>query len=495
MKQNKSVWVLGLMLSLYSCSEIDELPLISSTSSSDTVTTRTDGDAVYDVLGYGYDVTEEYMGENSTRAKILDVAAFDKDNPDRFDTPFLGTIDQRVYAGEDYYSFLKDLSSNSNFSGSIGSVGKADKDSGFFSGTLSTGFESKTKYSYSSKYSFARAEVFKKQRRYYVNTDLETLKKYLSSAFIEDLNRHSADRIVEIYGTHVLTNVIVGGKYIAYYKSAIIDTSNRSEKKKTVSAGAKFNLSKIGLDANGSWSKTEITEQNNRNSNWECHIKSIGGSTSGTSITLSPSQGPTFTINLGDWTKSVDDQHSRLVDVNWNATYPIYDLISDPIKKAELKDAVIRYINSKKVEILKLIPLYEMYESWGKDRYYITSWDAVQNEINQYGNEYRRHVGYILSEPIEDAVPFYEMYEPWGKDRYYITSWDAVQNEINQYGNEYRRHVGYILSEPIEDAVPFYEMYEPWGKDRYYITSWDAVQYEIKQYKNEYRYQVGYILN
>lgn len=88
MKQNKSVWVLGLMLSLYSCSEIDELPLISSTSSSDTVTTRTDGDAVYDVLGYGYDVTEEYMGENSTRAKILDVAAFDKDNPDRFDTPF-----------------------------------------------------------------------------------------------------------------------------------------------------------------------------------------------------------------------------------------------------------------------------------------------------------------------------------------------------------------------------------------------------------------------
>ncbi|WP_373262746.1 hypothetical protein, partial [Bacteroides thetaiotaomicron] len=66
---------------------------------------------------------------------------------------------------------------------------------------------------------------------------------------------------------------------------------------------------------------------------------------------------------------------------------------------------------------------------------------------------------------------------------------------INQYGNEYRRHVGYILSEPIEDAVPLYEMYEPWGKDRYYITSWDAVQYEIKQYKNEYRYQVGYILN
>ena len=40
-------------------------------------------------------------------------------------------------------------------------------------------------------------------------------------------------------------------------------------------------------------------------------------------ITLSPNQGPTTTINLGAWTQSVDDTHSRLVDVDWNATYPL----------------------------------------------------------------------------------------------------------------------------------------------------------------------------
>lgn len=63
----------------YSCSEIEDLPNVESSVSN--VTTRAAGDGVYDVLGYGYDITDDYMGENSTRLKILDVEAFVKANP------------------------------------------------------------------------------------------------------------------------------------------------------------------------------------------------------------------------------------------------------------------------------------------------------------------------------------------------------------------------------------------------------------------------------
>ena len=52
-----------------------------------------------------------------------------------------------------------------------------------------------------------------------------------------------------MYGTHVLTNITVGGKYTAYYKSAIIEENSSTEKTEIVSAGAKYNLSNIGLDA------------------------------------------------------------------------------------------------------------------------------------------------------------------------------------------------------------------------------------------------------
>lgn len=77
---------------------------------------------MYDVLGYGYDITDDYMGENSTRLKILDVEAFVKANPNRFDKQFSGVIDQRCFAGADAQSFLSQIITDTNFSGSVGSL-------------------------------------------------------------------------------------------------------------------------------------------------------------------------------------------------------------------------------------------------------------------------------------------------------------------------------------------------------------------------------------
>lgn len=82
----KSYYLLGFLPLFYSCSEIEDLPNVESSVSN--VTTRTAGDGKYDVLGYGYDVTEEYMGEHSVRLKVLDVNAFIKENEGRFDNPF-----------------------------------------------------------------------------------------------------------------------------------------------------------------------------------------------------------------------------------------------------------------------------------------------------------------------------------------------------------------------------------------------------------------------
>jgi len=436
-------FLFSILFILYSCSKADDS--INSQSSLPSAATRTAGDGVYDALGYGYDITDEFLGESSTKLKVIDVDSFVKENKGRFDNPFIGIIDQRVSGGEDAQSFLKQIITDSNFHGSVAALGKQDE-SGFFSATVTTGFKSNTKYSYSTKYSFARAEVIKKQRQYLLNTDVQTLSKYLSPVFLEDLNKYSPDEIVKKYGTHVLTNITVGGLYTAYYKSAVIEESSHEEKTKIVSAGAKFNLKKIGLDANGSWSNTEITELNKKNMNWECYIKALGGSTSGTSYTISPNQETSISINLGNWTSSVDDTHSKLVKVDWNATYPIYDLISDPLKKEQIKSAVIKYIESHQLPpILQLLPLYEMYDPKQKDRFYVTSWDAVQFQISKYGNQYRSQLGYILEKSNPDTLPLYEMYDPKQKDRFYVTSWDAVQFQISNYGNQYRSQLGYII--------------------------------------------------
>lgn len=83
------------------------------------MSSRMAGDGVYDVLGFGYDITEDYLGENSTRLQVIDVKALIRDNGDRFYNPFIGTIDQKIVAGEDAQSFLQNVITDSNFKGSV----------------------------------------------------------------------------------------------------------------------------------------------------------------------------------------------------------------------------------------------------------------------------------------------------------------------------------------------------------------------------------------
>ena len=146
----KFCYLLAVLPLLYSCyQEYEELDSFLN-EKVDQINTRTTGDEKYDVLGYGYDITDEYLGENAVKLQVINVQAFvnDGDNKYRFDNPFIGIIEQNCYAGENAYSFLEDIRTKTDFSGSVASLIDVKKD-GFFSGTVSTKFESDKKYSFS----------------------------------------------------------------------------------------------------------------------------------------------------------------------------------------------------------------------------------------------------------------------------------------------------------------------------------------------------------
>lgn len=463
------------VINLISCTREECLNKQNNTAS--FISSRSQGDGVYESLGYGYDITENYLGEHSIKVPVINVEAFVQDHEERFDNLFMGIIDQRTYAGETAETFLKQLIKDSNFTNSVAAMGKEDTEKGFFSGTITTGFKSNTLYSYSSKYSFAKAEVLKKHKQYLLNTDVETLQQYLSASFLEDLNKYPAEKIVEIYGTHVLTDITVGGKYSAYYRSAIIEEENRSEKTKTVNAGVKYNMSKIGLDTNGNWSSTEITETNKKNSSWECHITSQGGTTIATNITISPNNLSTYTIDLGKWSETVDDTHSVLIDVNWNKTYPIYELISDSNKKAELKAAVEKYIESKRIKIVKSSYVYRSYNQ--EDHFYATIYQPTYGDDNSWiyeGTEFS-----IYLEPVENTIPLYQYWND--HDHYYSTTYSPA----GIYGWKYEGILGYIHKTPQNGTVPLYQY---WGFHDHFYTTW---QRDIPGYDLEYI--IGYVFN
>ena len=123
MKKRISLLSLCLGLFIAACTDSSGFEDLQNFSEKE-VMPRAAGDGIYDVLGYGYDITSDYLGEASVRQPVLDVEAFIRDNKGRFDNPFIGTIEQKVTAGEDAWSFLQQTISNTNFSGSVAIIRK-----------------------------------------------------------------------------------------------------------------------------------------------------------------------------------------------------------------------------------------------------------------------------------------------------------------------------------------------------------------------------------
>ena len=438
MKKYIKLIILLNIIGTYSCSK-DNIIQDNKPPKPISTLSRTQGDGKYETLGYSYDITDDYMGTTAVHYPVIDVEAFVKDMPERFDNPFIGYINTRIFGGSDAESFQKDIIENSNFQGSVGDISKKEektqeKGDGTFSASITTGFGAKTSYSYSSKYSFARADVYKKQRRYYLDASISTLSQYLTTNFKEDLNNYSANQLIQKYGTHILTDITIGGVYSMYYKSVIYESMSSEEKKKSVKGGVTYLLNSIGLGISGSWDKTEIEKRYKKNSTWECNIKSLGGNTSGTTITLPANQEPSISIDFGSWSASVDDTHSVLIDVDWNKTYPIYELISDPQKKEELKKATEDYIMSKSIEVLPTACVYRSYNQ--NDHFYATIYHPTYGDKNEWkyeGSEFS-----IYTTQVKNTVPLYQYWN--GRDHFY-TTW---KRPIEGYTYEYI--VGYVFN-------------------------------------------------
>lgn len=460
---------------------------------------RVAGDGEVEVLGYGYDITDDFLGETATKMEVVDVKAFKKSKDGhRFSNPFVGIIRQREFYGSTSEEYINDIIKSSNYKGSIAYQATANAETkstptnpitnASFSGGITKG--STSKYSYSSKYSFGRGDVIKKQRQYTLDRKPNELTNYLTISFKEDLRLLSADAIVVKYGTHVLLDITVGGMYTASYKSAIVETSSSVTKTKAVEAGIKLGFKGVGLDFSTSQTTTETNTYNSNNTDWKCVIDCWGGDNNGVSTTISPTEPPKITFNWGSWTKSVDDTHSRLVDVNWNAAYPIYDFIVDVTKKAQIKGAVEKYIKSKQIKVLEVLPLYKFYWHTGKNTHYVTSWTDYMKYV-QNGHGYEKIEGYILKNGDSSMYPLHKFYSHKGKNTHYVTTEQEV-SRFRREGHQYEGIIGYIYKRQYPETIPLHRFYWKKGNNTHYVTT----EQEISRFKREgHQYEgiIGYI--
>ena len=329
-------WV---MLILSSCADEDVIER-NSPSSPQSVNTRSAGDGVYDILGYGYDITGPYLDTKSSRAIVFDT---NKLLEKGLITPYkLEESRFRYSSGKDVIDFTTNMSSSLQMStpGILKVIGGA---------SLNIAFGGNSHYN--SDYSFAYCTQQYIDSRYRISeADINVLKTCLTKQFIERLSTYTPEQIVEEYGTHVLKDIYLGAKFEVYYMAK----STSSSKKESINAGLGASLFSL-FKMDGKFQYDESLAITNKEQS--LYYFTIGGDPAvGVQGSLNPENSPS--IDIGKWMASVKSSTPKFIDVDNNSQsfIPIYELVTDPTKKQTLKAYIDNYIKSKEVCSISLYP-------------------------------------------------------------------------------------------------------------------------------------------
>lgn len=329
-------WV---MLILSGCADEDIIER-NSPSFPQSVNTRSAGDGVYDILGYGYDITGPYLDTKSSRAIVFDTNNMIEKG---LITPYkLEESRFRYSSGKDVIDFTTNMSSSLQMStpGILKVIGGA---------SLNIAFGGNSHYN--SDYSFAYCTQQYIDSRYRISeADINVLKTCLTKQFIERLSTYTPEQIVEEYGTHVLKDIYLGAKFEVYYMAK----STSSSKKESINAGLGASLFSL-FKMDGKFQYDESLAITNKEQS--LYYFTIGGDPAvGVQGSLNPENSPS--IDIGKWMASVKSSTPKFIDVDNNSQsfIPIYELVTDPTKKQTLKAYIDNYIKSKEVCSISLYP-------------------------------------------------------------------------------------------------------------------------------------------
>lgn len=94
-------------------------------------------------------------------------------------------------------------------------------------------------------------------------------------------------------------------------------------------------------------------------------------------IELTPNEFIGEPMNIVTWRESVNESNFVLTSLSGEDIIPIYNLIADPIKKQQVKKAVIAHIQSKQLDLIETVPIFQMLN--GKQHRYFTSYKDFKN--------------------------------------------------------------------------------------------------------------------
>ncbi|NDV68043.1 MAC/perforin domain-containing protein [Dysgonomonas sp. 25] len=310
-----------------------------------TISIKSAGDGVYDLVGYGYDCRYA-IGDNHQGAlnPVIDLDKFTSGNgtdPNTWApvTTFKenlevalthGSFTQRETYGVNYAEFERILKNKVTATIDKPSILSSLKFTEWGKYELTKQFDSKINQK--SNHSFYRSDLCVSTKRIYLSTtSMSRLKYFLSDRFLRALKYNTAKEIVDEFGTHVLTDINIGGKV------SVLVSANAYESTQT--EFQRFVTDVLGVI------KTENSDSTvyiNKLRNVTISLVQHGGANVESFKTTVDQNGyisPIF-FDWGGWVRSITPQNSSLIYSNNERMIPLWEFISDPVKQQAVIDEI-----------------------------------------------------------------------------------------------------------------------------------------------------------
>jgi hypothetical protein len=287
------------------------------------------GSSKFNLIGYGYDIIGKYADTSSVKAPAVNIEAYAAAQPDRVS---IG----RTTSGGAWSMYAKDAE---DFAYKISSKLKESKGMMLFKHTITDAFPGQD--ALSNKYIYAQYEYAMTWKT--IRTDIvdARVKDYLTPGFRNDVQSLTPENLVKKYGTHILSGVTLGAKFNVYYqaKSAGSDKLHSSIVGFTYALKQVFGVMSGFLDPLKPADINAISEP-------KLVYEAIGGDPS--KVKRIVADGKTQ-IRFNEWVSTCTEDKALFTNIV--SMVPLYELIGNPTKKAEIKDYITSYIEQNQVKL------------------------------------------------------------------------------------------------------------------------------------------------
>jgi len=449
--------------------EISQDKLLNNNSEKTAVA----GDEKWDVLGYGYDATGDYLHLNSVKTlPVIDVDKFNEENKGKIYMPTTTSSPSgNYYYGSTASEFVKDVNIQRKFdaSASYGSKDTLKTGGQFFSASFSKDRSNQSIKNTASRFSYARYEenITIKRVQFTDDIDVNVLKNYTTSDFKTHINTKTPQEIIRFYGTHVLMGVDLGGRLSFTFSATIASETSQEKKVEKVQNGLGFFTKLFGINISAGKTTEELTKTFNETRERYLNLSFFGGTNSGRSITFDSNANSSETINIASWQQSISPKNCALTDIR--KMVPLYHFVNDPIKKAQLKADIELNIKDNQVTELGEKPVYSLYYDGTKlnkkpslDNHVLSMFPSIEDP--KMVNEGIMFYAFDKQQP--GTIPVYRYRDDKNNNNFFTTK------QSNYNGFTLGGIVFYVFASQSssfnQKLTPIYRYWSNYHQDHYY---------------------------